>query len=60
MMSNSFQELTANELENIDGGSISLTVLGVTLTGWKAVVAIGTTVTALGGVAAGGFYLGYK
>lgn len=52
--------LSYNELQNIDGGIISLTIFGVTLVGAKAVAAIAGGVAAVGGVAGLGFYLGYK
>lgn len=54
------QELNYNELQNIDGGVISLTIFGVTLVGAKAVAAITGGVVVVGGVAGLGFYLGYK
>ena len=59
-MNTQFSELNNEELQNLDGGVITLTVLGVTLTGAKAVAAIAAGVTAVGGAAGLGFYLGYK
>lgn len=53
-------KLNYNELQNIDGGIISITILGVTLVGAKAVAAIAGGVAVCGGVAGLGFYLGYK
>ncbi len=58
-MINCFEELTSNELENVDGG-LAITVLGVTLVGWKAAVAIGGGCAAVAAIAGTGFYLGYK
>lgn len=49
-----------DELQTVEGGSISLTIFGVTLVGWKAVAAIAGGVTLVGGSAGLGFYLGYK
>ena len=53
-------ELNYNELLEIDGGVISITILGVTLVGAKAVAAIAGGVAVVGGAAGLGFYLGYK
>ena len=50
-MNTQFSELNNEELQNLDGGVITLTVLGVTLTGAKAVAAIAAGVTAVGGAA---------
>lgn len=54
------EKLNYNELMEIDGGVITLTIFGVTLVGAKAVAAIVGGTLVVGGVAAGGFYLGYK
>ena len=54
------ENLTYDELQEIDGGLITITILGETLTGGKGVTAIVGGVTVIGGVAGLGFYLGYK
>lgn len=54
------ENLNYNELQLIDGGVITLTIFGVTLVGAKAVAAIAGGTILVGGVAATGFYLGYK
>ncbi|MDC4242841.1 MULTISPECIES: hypothetical protein [Bacillota] len=52
--------LEYTELVEINGGSITLTIMGVTFVGWKAVALISAGVTTLAGDAALGFYNGSK
>lgn len=54
------ENLNYDEIQEIEGGSITLTIFGVTLVGAKAVAAIAGGVAAVGGAAGLGFYLGYK
>ena len=54
------EKLNYNELMEIDGGIITLTIFGISLVGAKAVIAIAGGALVVGGAAAGGFYLGYK
>ncbi len=54
------ENLNYDELQEVEGGVITLTIFGVTLVGAKAIAAIAGGVTAVGGAAGLGFYLGYK
>ena len=54
------KNLNYDELQEVEGGVITLTIFGVTLVGAKAIAAIAGGVTAVGGAAGLGFYLGYK
>ncbi|MGO5066910.1 hypothetical protein [Clostridium sp. LCP25S3_F8] len=59
-MINNLSVIDCQDLENINGGSLSLTIAGVTFVGWKAGALIAAGVTTLAGTAALGFYHGYK
>lgn len=59
-MINNLSVIDCQDLENINGGSLSLTIAGVTFVGWKADALIAAGVTTLAGAAALGFYHGYK
>ena len=52
--------LNYDELQEVNGGSITLTVFGVTLVGAKAVAALAGGALVVGGSAGLGFYLGYE
>ena len=52
--------LEYTELVEINGGSITLTIMGVTFVGWKSVALISAGVTTLAGAAALRFYNGSK
>ena len=55
-----FQELSFQELEEVQGGVITLTIGTVVLVGWKAVAAYGAAATVAGGTLGLGVYNGYR
>ena len=55
-----FQELSFQELEEVQGGVITLTIGTVVLVGWKAVAAYGAAATLAGGTFGLGVYNGYR
>ena len=55
-----FQELSFQELEEVQGGVITLTIGTVVLVGWKAVAAYGAAATLEGGTLGLGVYNGYR
>ena len=55
-----FQELSFQELEEVQGGVITLTIGTVVLVGWKAVAAYGAAASVAGGTLGLGVYNGYR
>ncbi len=57
---NYFSALDENQLTDINGGVISITICGVVFAGWKAIAIIAAGVTTLAGACGLGIYNGYK
>ena len=57
---NNFIEIDENQLMDVNGGVISITICGVVFVGWKAIAIIGAGITTLAGAIGLGVYNGYK
>lgn len=60
MENQKFTTLTENELAELNGGVLTLTIGTLTLVGWKAAVAYGAAATVGAGIVGAGVYNGYR
>ena len=55
-----FSSINEEQLMDINGGVISITIAGVVFVGWKAIAIIAAGITTLAGAAGLGIYNGYN